>query len=214
MPTESTRFCDRWLVIQGNLDGADFSDATLRCVVLINEMPRPSSKLIGAVQHADNGPTPPEYAGIKFVKSNLENVILLSGNFVFSDFWEARVVRMWVNLPSVDLSFSSLGKLQCSPKGCEIMVLFPNNNFSHLSLSARGSRIRSNMKLSNFTTNQPALLCDNQTEWMMDPASEPGMDVTCNDATMFLELTQKKPKKNDGAPPTGQAAINNEDGRR
>lgn len=128
-PTESTQFCDRWLVIQGNLEGANFSDATLRCVVLINEMSGPSSKLTGAVQHADNGPTPPEYAGIKFVKSTLENVILLSGNFMFSDFWEARMVRMWVNLTSVDLRFTSLGKLNCPPSGCELWNSPQNNKF-------------------------------------------------------------------------------------
>ncbi len=264
-PTESTRFCDHWLVIQGNLEGASFSDATLRCVVLINEIPEPSSKPTGAVQHADNVLTPPEYAGIKFVKSNLENVILLSGNFVFSDFWEARVVRMWVNLTSADLRFTSLGKLNCPKNGCELWntpqkskflrgnfvfsdfwkagivrmwvsmpsvalhstfqakILCPPNgcelwlpplqsSHSRLSLNVRGSHIGSDIRPRTSDEERPALLCDGETEWTLKLTSESkeNVNVPCK-KPMGMELIA--PSNNGGAPATEQAAINNEDNR-
>jgi len=180
---ESSQFCKHWLVIKGDLDGARFSDATLRCVLLINDMSETSAISSREDQQAVNAPASPDYAGISFVHSTLENVILGRGNFVFSEFWQARVVRMWVNLPSVDLRFTSLAKLQCPPEGCELLIpTLPADN--NLSLSVRGSHIRSNMWLSNSTRGWPALLCDRETKWIQ--MIEPKGEVPCNTASGLL----------------------------
>lgn len=163
------QFCDHWLVINGDLQGARLKQATLRCVVLNNHTsPQPASP---------SQSSPPAYAGISFVSSTLENVILNRGNFVFSDFWQARVVRMLVNLPFVDLLYSSMADLRCPPEGCELWVPAPASHKidSRLSINVRGSRIRSNLVLGSSSSSWPALMCDGSTSWK--PMGEKGAEA-------------------------------------
>lgn len=179
--------CEKWLVIKGRLNGARFEQAKLQCVALINL----NSTAPNVVFQA-----PPEYAGIRFVQSNLNHVYLQSGNFMFSDFWQARVNDLRVNLKDAELRFSSLGGWQC-PKNdyCSMRFDHPGEAISkQLSLSVTGSRIRSNLPLpaqpkADQPNSWPALLCDEGTEWISlpeDSISSKPQKVTCNPTIRLL----------------------------
>lgn len=168
--------CRHWLVIRGRLDGARFDGATLRCVALVNLSPAP----------VDAGR--PAYAGLRFVQSDLDRVLLQEGNFVFSDFWSARVSHLVVNLPAANLRFSSLAQWQCPSKGCLLQVVQPGERprpgaaEDPLSLNVSGSRIRSDLPLAAGAGQWPALLCNRDTGWtMLSQASgrSASTEVTC-----------------------------------
>ncbi|MCT0198148.1 pentapeptide repeat-containing protein [Synechococcus sp. CS-1325] len=156
--------CELWLVIQGKLSGARFEQATLRCVALINQSP--SSK----------GEARPAYAGIRFMQSNLDHLLLESGNFLFSDFWQAQVSHLAVRLPDANLRFSSLAQWQCTSEGCLLEVISADGQaHSHsitdrLSLNVSGSNIRSNLLLAANSNEWPALICNDGTTWTSLPS--------------------------------------------
>lgn len=186
-------FCDHWLVIKGHLDGARLTQATLRCVVLSNQDAPQSVPASKPVERASDQRNPPDYAGLSFVKSTLENVILDRGNFVFSDFWQAQIIRMIVNLPEVDLRYTSMADLRCPREDCELLVSdLPSAQVNpRLSLNVRGSRIRSNLVFSSSPTSWPALMCNSGTSWMpLQGGSAPGAqpNVSCDPSSGLLVL--------------------------
>ncbi|MCT0211967.1 MULTISPECIES: pentapeptide repeat-containing protein [unclassified Synechococcus] len=167
--------CEQWLVIQGKLDGARFERATLRCVALINQSPSPK----GAGRQA--------YAGISFIQTNLDHLLLESGNFLFSDFWQAQVSHLAVRLPAANLRFSSLAELQqCPTEGCllEVIPAGPLASFyaikNRLSLNVMGSRIHSNLPLAASSSEWPALMCNNKRDepiWTSVPMDSIGSNL-------------------------------------
>jgi uncharacterized protein YjbI with pentapeptide repeats len=172
--------CKRWLVIKGYLDGARFNQAKLSCVALINESPTsPSFR-------------PPAYAGISFVSSQIDHLWILSGNFIFSDFYKARVNHLRLLRPiNMGFRFSSFEQLRCPSKGCWLEAIDSdtlNDNDTpkksskskdhtdkdltevNLSLNVRGSRISSNLHLARKPKASeqwqwPALICNKKTVW-------------------------------------------------
>lgn len=173
--------CEQWLLIQGRLDGARFGQATLRCVALINRPP-PLLQAPSPPGSADGGGSqrsaPPAYAGIRFVRSDLDHVLLLRGNFRFSDFWQARGTHLAVRLDAAQLGFSSLAQWQCPSGGCQLRV-FPTGERARslaasdrLALNVSGSQIRSDLPLPAEPNEWPALLCDSQTAWPWLPTTQ------------------------------------------
>lgn len=175
--------CEQWLLIRGRLNGARFEQATLRCVALINRptsLLQKSSPAGSEVAGGSRQPGPPAYAGIRFVRSDLDHLLLLSGNFRFSDFWQARGTHLAVNLAAAHLGFSSLAQWQCPSEGCQLKV-FPAGERArslaegdHLSLNVSGSRIRSDLPLPVKAGTWPALLCDGGTVWTPLPPEPTG----------------------------------------
>jgi uncharacterized protein YjbI with pentapeptide repeats len=163
--------CERWLVIRGKLDGARFEQATLRCVALINRSASPKGAASPAAAAAAADGVRPAFAGIRFVQSDLDHLLLQGGNFLFSDFWKARVSHLMVNLSEANLRFSSLAQWDCPGKECVVQVIPAEEQAAAaaarglLALNVSGSRIRSNLPLASRAEHWPALLCDDGTTW-------------------------------------------------
>lgn len=157
--------CQSTLVIEGNLNGAKFEGASLQCVRLINT---------AAV--VPRFPSSPQYAGINFVNSDVSHLELNSGDFVFSNFYRAKLRRLSLDPATADLRFSTLADLQC-PKELCVFQLEPDSSASseaaaetRLSLNVRGSRLISNLALAQATNQWPALLCDQDSQWRRSPS--------------------------------------------
>lgn len=162
--------CGRRLKIVGNLNGARFTGATLRCVILVNEEKGDTISSKAKIYSL------PRYAGINFVDSKGSTLYLQQGNFRFSDFYKANLDLMQFSPDRADLSFSTLAQLQCqnAPDGCRIMQI-EDGNFSasgasrssqKLSLNLRGSRVTSNLPLPD-SRGWPAILCNQESVWQM-----------------------------------------------
>lgn len=157
--------CQRILRIVGNLNGAQFKGATLRCVTLVNLAKK---KINPSEQSA------PRYAGINFVNSKASTLTLEQGSFRFSDFFSANLELLQFNPDEADLRFSTLAQLQCTnpSKGCQIMQTKQGNPSTveqigsppKLSLNLRGSRVTSNLPLP-ASRGWPALLCNRESAW-------------------------------------------------
>lgn len=157
--------CATKLTIKGNLNGASFEGATMQCVALQNTTavtaPSPSS---------------PQYAGINFGGSDLNHLALQSGNFVFSDFYQAQVRHLTLYPKTAHLRYSNLAQLRCQNQamGCELSLkdgsaAAPNQAAAdqRLSLNVRGSQIISNLRPPASPSNWPALLCDPASGWRL-----------------------------------------------
>lgn len=182
--------CERWLVIKGYLDGARFNQAKLRCVALINKSPTIDPY------------RPPAYAGISFVSSQLEHLLILSGNFIFSDFYKARVNHLLLNQINMDFRFSSFVQLSCPSEGCWLQVIntdppkkFVKSKEINLSLNVSGSPILSNLRLAPKPVAQsdqrqwPALICNKETLWKVWKSKEsppPPMHPSCDHSVRLL----------------------------
>lgn len=180
-PSDANDRCEQWLLIRGRLDGARFDQATLRCVALINKPPPPLQAANRAGAEDGGGSRrapPPPYAGIRFVRSDLDHLLLLRGNFRFSDFWQARGTHLAVRLDAAHLGFSSLAQWQCPSDGCRLRV-FPTGEQARplaasdrLSLNVSGSPIRSDLPLPDGPNEWPVLLCDSHTAWTWLPTPQ------------------------------------------
>ena len=169
--------CQRILKIVGNLNGAQFKGATLRCVTLVNQAKR---KINPSEQSA------PRYAGINFVNSKASTLRLEQGSFRFSDFFSANLELLQFNPGKADLRFSTLAQLQCttSPQGCQIMQTSQGDSSgvgtgvgkssppTKLSLNLRGSKVISNLPLP-ASLGWPALLCNRESAWRTPTSTKP-----------------------------------------
>lgn len=148
--------CKTPLEIRGNLNGARFQGATLDCVKLMN-----TSKAL----HSSSSPSQPRYAGINFTESKSKDLTLTKGDFVFSNFWKAKLDLLQYNPREADLRFSTLESLTCPQDGCRIQTTAQPADEDKLSLNLRGSQINSNLPLPSTTTGWPALLCNQESQW-------------------------------------------------
>lgn len=209
--------CSHWLVIEGGMAGARFEGATLRCVVLRNQsktaepsvfetmgntaLGRQIKPFLQRFQMKDAAPSPQgsytanntaeSYSGLSFQKSTLENVFLESGNFMFADFWKARLLKAFVSLSRdtnqtgvTSLGYTSMAELDCPENGCKLwFITLPDEKGgswttfisklmpSRLSLNVRNSHIISNLGPQRTFQEPPSpdvlpiLLCDHNTKW-------------------------------------------------
>lgn len=184
--------CKKMLMIKGNLNGAKFTEAMLQCVTLENA----SGDEKGKRQQGNpihSTPIPPLYAGINFIKTKVNALTLASGDFRFSDFYQANLQQLTFNPSLASLSFSSLADLQCpDAQPCMLSQVdkqdaknVPGSRakvLDGLSLNLRDSRIRSNLSLPSASAPSrgwPALLCNKKTSWSPYPKFDPGPDVVC-----------------------------------
>ncbi|MFM7087172.1 MAG: hypothetical protein ACKOXO_09325, partial [Cyanobium sp.] len=160
-----TSGCNQLLEIRGDLDGASFRGATLRCVRRIYTSTPGTANL-----RRNPGAIPPHYAGINFVESTVDGLELREGNFAFSDFYQANLRHLLVNLGAVDLRFTTLARLRCLEGGCRFMVEHPEEaRTGRLSLNVQSSAIVSNLLPSPALQEWPALLCNGETQWSSEP---------------------------------------------
>lgn len=180
--------CEKPLTIKGNLNGAKFEGATLRCVRLISTSTMTASS-----------PSSPEYAGISFVQSDVEDLELKEGNFVFSNFSYAKLHSLSLDPQVADLRFTTLAHLNCKKdsSGCALL-LKPGSGQDdglvrqRLSLDVRGSQIRSNLQLPNEITQWPALLCDRSSRWYALQKKNAPSNNSANGASFWI-MKKKQP---------------------
>lgn len=178
--------CKKMLMIKGNLNGAKFTEAMLQCVTLENASGDEKGK------RQPGNPIPPLYAGINFIKTKVNALTLASGDFRFSDFYQANLQQLTFNPSLASLSFSSLADLQCpDEQPCMLSQVDKQDGknvpgsrakvLDGLSLNLRDSRIRSNLSLPSAPSGGwPALLCNKKTSWgKPDPKFVPDPDVVC-----------------------------------
>jgi len=188
LPGNQEKSCKTKLKIKGNLNGAKFTGATFQCVTLINTSSHENK--VHIPEHSSFDPpytgSLPLYAGINFSQSKLNALTLASGDFRFSDFYQANLQQLRFNPPLASLSFSSLAYLQC-PDEQPCMLTQVNDQdqekasipgakvLDGLSINLRDSRIRSNLSLPSVTPSVtpsaasgrwPALLCNKNTIWI------------------------------------------------
>lgn len=101
-------YCNKLLVLVGDMSGANFDGAKLTCVALIH---RPVS----------TAAVPNTFNGISFADARLDRVALLKGPFKFTKFERANLMGLFLNINAnqVDLDYSRFNEIQCNAPATE-----------------------------------------------------------------------------------------------
>lgn len=101
-------YCNKLLVMVGDMSGAIFNEAKLTCVALINRRPG-SARSDGQSDSLSTN-------GISFADARLDRVALLQGPFRFTQFERAQLMGLFLNINKnqVDLDYSRFNEIKCN----------------------------------------------------------------------------------------------------
>ena len=108
------KYCNHLLILVGNMSGANFNNAKLTCVALIQRpIPEAASPIVfNGIKFGD-----PQalftFNGINFTEARLDRVSLLEGPFRFTQFERANLMGLFLNLDKADLDYSRFNEIQC-----------------------------------------------------------------------------------------------------
>jgi len=122
---EEDKKCKHFLVLVGNMSGANFNEANLTCVALIHQPKSPAPAFLAypnkvqanstEQQHSTKSPVPFSFNGISFTGARLDRVSLLKGPFRFSQFERANLMGLFLNIGTdkADLDYSRFNEINC-----------------------------------------------------------------------------------------------------
>jgi uncharacterized protein YjbI with pentapeptide repeats len=109
---DQKKYCNHLLILVGNMSGANFNNAKLTCVALIQPpIPEAASPIVfNGIKFGDPQFT---FNGINFTEARLDRVSLLKGPFRFSQFERATLMNLFLDLDKADLDYSRFNEIQC-----------------------------------------------------------------------------------------------------